>query len=77
MRGPSRRCGLGRHCLGRAGGTHPDQAVSAHADQPAPSTTLTVEDLCVHYGQAMAVSKTSFTIQRGHALAILGPNGAG
>ena len=55
----------------------PAQAVSAHADQPTPSTTLTVEDLCVHYGQAMAVSKTSFTIQRGHALAILGPNGAG
>jgi branched-chain amino acid transport system ATP-binding protein len=53
------------------------QAVSARADQTPPVATLTVEDLCVHYGQAMAVSKTSFTIQRGHALAILGPNGAG
>ncbi len=55
----------------------PAQAVSAHANQPESSTTLTVEDLWVHYGQAMAVSNTSFTIQRGHALAILGPNGAG
>ena len=53
------------------------QAVSTGADQTVPVATLTVADLCVHYGQAMAVSKTSFTIQRGHALAILGPNGAG
>ncbi len=58
-------------------GPTPALAVPASTGPPGRSTTLIVEDLCVHYGQAMAVSKTSFTVERGHALAILGPNGAG
>jgi branched-chain amino acid transport system ATP-binding protein len=61
----------------RSGGpaaTVPASAV-AHVDE-APST-LEVENLCVRYGQAVAVSDTSFLIRQGQALAILGPNGAG
>jgi branched-chain amino acid transport system ATP-binding protein len=38
---------------------------------------LEVENLCVHYGQAVAVTEASFRIRPGHALAIVGPNGAG
>ena len=41
------------------------------------SPPLEVENLCVHYGQAMAVSGASFEIQPGRTLAILGSNGAG
>ncbi len=39
--------------------------------------TLAVEDLCVRYGEAVAVSTASFTIRKGRTLAMLGPNGAG
>jgi branched-chain amino acid transport system ATP-binding protein len=51
-------------------------SVATHADEALP-TTLEVENLCVRYGQAVAVSDTSFRIRQGQALAILGPNGAG
>jgi branched-chain amino acid transport system ATP-binding protein len=49
---------------------------AAHIDE-ATVPTLEVENLCVRYGQAVAVSDTSFRIRQGQALAILGPNGAG
>ena len=42
-----------------------------------PTPALEVENLCVRYGPAVAVSDASFRIRPGHALAILGPNGAG
>jgi ABC-type branched-subunit amino acid transport system ATPase component len=51
-------------------------SVAASVDEARP-TTLEVENLCVRYGQAVAVSDTSFRIRQGQALAILGPNGAG
>jgi branched-chain amino acid transport system ATP-binding protein len=51
-------------------------AVPAHIDEETPPT-LDVKDLCVRYGQAVAVSDVSFTIRPGQTLAMLGPNGAG
>ncbi len=48
----------------------------ADADGGSPPT-LAVEDLCVRYGPAVAVSEVSFEIRSGQALAMLGPNGAG
>ncbi len=51
-------------------------SAATHADGARP-TTLEVDNLCVRYGQAVAVSDTSFRIRQGQALAILGPNGAG
>jgi branched-chain amino acid transport system ATP-binding protein len=51
---------------------------SAQADlDDATTPTLVVEDLCVRYGDAVAVSGASFTIRKGETLAMLGPNGAG
>jgi branched-chain amino acid transport system ATP-binding protein len=44
---------------------------------PDRSTLLTVEGLCVHYGDATAVSDVSFGIHAGSVLAVLGANGAG
>jgi branched-chain amino acid transport system ATP-binding protein len=46
------------------------------ADDASPPT-LGVEDLCVRYGHAVAISGVSFSIRRGQVLAVLGPNGAG
>ena len=43
----------------------------------APSAALKVEGLSVHYGDAVAVSGLSFSIEPGQVLAVLGPNGAG
>jgi ABC-type branched-subunit amino acid transport system ATPase component len=43
----------------------------------ASTPALDVENLCVHYGPAVALTNASFQIQQGEALAILGPNGAG
>ncbi len=62
----------------KAGGPAPTVTTpaAAQADEARP-TTLEVENLCVRYGQAVAVSDTSFRIRQGQALAILGPNGAG
>lgn len=44
------------------------------ADTP---TALSVENLDVRYGDAVAVSGISFTLGSGKVLAVLGPNGAG
>jgi ABC-type branched-subunit amino acid transport system ATPase component len=43
-------------------------------EQPA---ALVVQDLSVHYGEAVAVSGVSFSVGAGRALAVLGANGAG
>jgi ABC-type branched-subunit amino acid transport system ATPase component len=51
-------------------------AVPGHRDEATP-LVLDVRDLCVRYGRAVAVTDVSFSIRRGHALAVLGPNGAG
>src|SRR5262249_57208874 len=40
-------------------------------------SALVVENLSVHYGDAVALSGVSFSIGAGRALAVLGANGAG
>jgi branched-chain amino acid transport system ATP-binding protein len=40
-------------------------------------SALVVQDLSVHYGDAVAVSGVSFSVGAGRALAVLGANGAG
>jgi branched-chain amino acid transport system ATP-binding protein len=69
-------------------GAEPTVSVRPRADPPPVGSTLTpaagerspvlaVQDLCVHYGDAMALSGVSFTLEAGRPLAILGANGAG
>jgi ABC-type branched-subunit amino acid transport system ATPase component len=52
-----------------------DGEEAAHADEH-PSA-LVVENLSVHYGDAVALSGVSFSLGAGRALAVLGANGAG
>jgi len=49
-------------------------AVPASSDRP---PVLVVQDLCVRYGEATALSGVSFRVEAGSALAVLGANGAG
>jgi ABC-type branched-subunit amino acid transport system ATPase component len=51
-----------------------EAAATVAADRP---PILTVEDLRVRYGDAVALSGVSFTLPAGPALAVLGANGAG
>jgi ABC-type branched-subunit amino acid transport system ATPase component len=46
-------------------------------ERAAPEPMLQVEDLCVGYGDALALSGVSFSLEPGRALAVLGANGAG
>jgi branched-chain amino acid transport system ATP-binding protein len=41
------------------------------------ATAMTVEGLCVRYGDAVALHDVSFEVEAGRALCVLGPNGAG
>ncbi len=54
-------------------------AATAETDAAATAGTdlLTVQDLSVHYGDAVALGGVSFTLESGKALAVLGANGAG
>lgn len=56
-----------------SGGT---PAVPTAGTSTAPAA-LTVEDLCVQYGDAVALSGVSFSVGPGRVVAVLGPNGAG
>ena len=56
------------------GGLH---AAPEPADAPKRPVLLTVEDLCVRYGDAVGLSGVSFQLGSGLALAVLGANGAG
>ncbi len=60
----------------RPPGTSARPGLREQSDPTSPPA-LAVENLCVHYGQAVALSEASFQLRCGHALAILGPNGAG
>ena len=51
--------------------------VSSPRDEAMPTAVLEVSGLDVHYGDAVALSNVSITIQRGRVLAVLGANGAG
>jgi branched-chain amino acid transport system ATP-binding protein len=59
----------------------PPAPAVANAEAPdtvTPATTmLTVDELSVHYGDAIAINGISFSLEQGRALAILGANGAG
>jgi ABC-type branched-subunit amino acid transport system ATPase component len=53
-------------------------AARAHASGPAgQKADLVVEDLSVHYGDAVALSGVTFSAGAGRVLAVLGANGAG
>ena len=53
-------------------------AAGEGAEDPAgPSRSLSVENLCVHYGEATALTRVSFEVGAGKAVAVLGANGAG
>jgi branched-chain amino acid transport system ATP-binding protein len=54
-------------------GAPPSGAPPSGASKP----LLAVNDLRVRYGEALALSGVSFTLERGRALAVLGANGAG
>ncbi len=54
----------------------PPEAQDGGADRPSDDL-LVVDELCVRYGPAVAVTSVGFRIRRGEALAMLGPNGAG
>ena len=45
--------------------------------RPAQSTSLSVEDLTVRYGGAIAVDNVSLTVRAGTITGLIGPNGAG
>jgi branched-chain amino acid transport system ATP-binding protein len=75
---------LGEEVGGATGVADEESAViaptTAHADaaaEPPQSARLSVEGLCVRYGDATALSDVSFGIAAGKALAVLGANGAG
>jgi ABC-type branched-subunit amino acid transport system ATPase component len=52
-------------------------ASSETPSSEAPEPLLVVNDLRVRYGEALALSEVSFTLEHGRALAVLGANGAG
>jgi ABC-type branched-subunit amino acid transport system ATPase component len=58
---------------GRATAAAPADA----AGSAGPKTELIVEDLSVHYGDAVALSGLTFSVGAGRVLAVLGANGAG
>ncbi len=65
---------------GRAGIVYspiPTPSESESDTTASPLSSLTVEGLCVRYGDATALSGVSFDIGAGETLAILGANGAG
>ncbi len=55
----------------------PIEGSTKHAKADRRSPVLQVEDLCVRYGEATALSGVSFELGAGQALAVLGANGAG
>jgi ABC-type branched-subunit amino acid transport system ATPase component len=51
------------------------RVLASGARNPLPA--LVIQDLSVHYGDAVALSGVSFRVEAGHVLALLGANGAG
>ncbi len=58
-----------------------DEVAMKEGSAAAPATvhpdSLVVENLSVRYGDAVALTSVSFTVEPGRVLAVLGPNGAG
>jgi branched-chain amino acid transport system ATP-binding protein len=54
-------------------GTRPEEPTVTEG----PSQSLSVENLCVRYGEATALTRVSFEVGAGKAVAVLGANGAG
>ena len=45
---------------------------------PTPTDHLvTADDVCVHYGPVVALAPTSFDLDRGATIALVGSNGSG
>jgi ABC-type branched-subunit amino acid transport system ATPase component len=53
------------------------QSFVAGAPHGTKPVALDVQNLCVRYGDATALTDVSFSVQPGQTLAVLGPNGAG
>ena len=54
-----------------------DAGAKGVAAAEGPSQSLSIENLCVRYGEATALTGVSFEVGAGKAVAILGANGAG
>jgi ABC-type branched-subunit amino acid transport system ATPase component/ABC-type branched-subunit amino acid transport system permease subunit len=50
---------------------------ASRAQRPTPSTNLSVENLTVRYGGAIAVDKVNLAVRAGTITGLIGPNGAG
>lgn len=75
--GSLERQAVGVHVGGDSARSTPAQAESANPDTGERDAILRVEAIDVRYGQALALSKASFTVGRGQICLILGANGAG
>ena len=64
---------------GESASDTPKQGPSLHSGtgRQGTPTSVSVEDLSVRYGDAVALSGVQFRLEGGKALAVLGPNGAG
>ncbi len=56
---------------------HTSAAATPNPVSPASASILTVSQLCVAYGRAVAVRDVSFDVPAGSVVALLGANGAG
>ncbi|ADD29289.1 ABC transporter permease subunit [Meiothermus ruber] len=55
----------------------PPAAPAPAAHTPSDQVVLEVQNLCVAYGQVLALNKVSFSLKEGQVLGLIGPNGAG
>jgi ABC-type branched-subunit amino acid transport system ATPase component len=61
----------------RAAGPRPASAATTRGPRPAQSVSLSVENLTIRYGGAVAVDSVSLAVRAGTITGLVGPNGAG